>query len=278
MIQLGIFARTFVRPSLIETLMAVRQTGVSTIQINLSCAGLPTLPETVEPGQLAQIQTALEQSQLHVAALSGTFNMIHPDHRQRAADFRRFPGLLAVAAQLRVPVVTLCSGTRSPEDMWQGHRDNDSLEAWRELLAGMEQLLAVAETVGVTLAVEPEGGNVIQSAVKCRRLLDELRSPRLGVVFDAANLLPADDRSRDREVIDKAFDLLGANVVLAHAKELAPDGRPDGRGAGRGILEWDHLRRRLCEAGFAGAWVLHGLSEVEVPASVAFLRRHLPTS
>jgi len=52
------------------------------------------------------------------------------------------------------------------------------------------QALQIAEACDVTLAFEPEVANVIDSARKGRRLLDEMRSPRLKVVMDAANLFP----------------------------------------------------------------------------------------
>ena len=42
--QIGIFAKTFVRPTLDATLDAVAAHGVRVVQFNLSCAGLPTLP------------------------------------------------------------------------------------------------------------------------------------------------------------------------------------------------------------------------------------------
>jgi len=40
--QLGIFARTFVRPSLEETLDAVKSYGLDFLQFNFSCDGQPT--------------------------------------------------------------------------------------------------------------------------------------------------------------------------------------------------------------------------------------------
>lgn len=40
---LGIFAKTFSRPSLEETLDAVRAHGLGCVQFNMTCAGLPAL-------------------------------------------------------------------------------------------------------------------------------------------------------------------------------------------------------------------------------------------
>ena len=50
--QLGIFAKTFTRPTFEESLDAVVEHGLKQVQFNLSTAGLPTLPETHESGPL----------------------------------------------------------------------------------------------------------------------------------------------------------------------------------------------------------------------------------
>ena len=75
-----------------------------------------------------------------------------------------------------------------------------------------------------TLVFEPEVNNVVDSAQKARRLLDEVRSEHLQVVIDGANLFHAGQLPRMREVLDEAFDLLGDSIRLAHAKDLERDG------------------------------------------------------
>ena len=180
--------------------------------------------------------------------------------------------------RLSAPVITLCTGTRDPADMWRRHVDNDSPSAWRDLLISLGEALAVTEAHGVTLGIEPETANVVGSAQKCRRLLEELKSPHLKVVLDAANLFHPGDLPRMREIVDEAFDLLGPDIVLAHAKEIGSDALPDGRGAGRGVIDWNHYLARLRREQSVGALILHGLNESEVPASVAFLRGKLDTN
>src|SRR5207253_1284074 len=89
---------------------------------------------------------------------------------------------------LGTSVAALCTGTRNTESMWRFHADNSLPEAWSDLIGTLEQLLPVAEAYGVKLGIEPEPNNVIDSARKARRLLDELSSAHLGIVMDGANL------------------------------------------------------------------------------------------
>jgi sugar phosphate isomerase/epimerase len=161
--------------------------------------------------------------------------------------------------------------------MWRRHPDNGTQQAWRDMLASIEVALEIAEEDDIVLAFEPEPGNVVNSAGKGRRLLDEMRSPRLKVVIDAANLFDAEDParrlSRSEEVLGKAFELLGDEIVIAHAKDVRTSGEVVA--AGKGHLDYDLYLRCLSEAGYTGPLVLHSLAEEEVEGSVAFLREKL---
>src|SRR5262249_60022370 len=114
----------------------------------------------------------------------------------------------------------LGTGTRDPDDRWRGHPANGRPDAWADLLKAMEQALAIAEDHDLWLAVEPETANVVDSPVKARRLLDELRSPRLKIILDPANLFRVEDLPHQQATLDGAFDLLGPDIVLAHAKDV----------------------------------------------------------
>ena len=273
--RLGIFAKTFPRPTVEEVFDAVRAAGFQCVQFNFACAGLGTLPDHFNFDAICRVQDAVETRGIELAAVSGTFNMIHPDVRRREGGQERLINLIAVAQDLRIPLVTLCTGTRDHHDMWRRHPDNDSPSAWRDLVDSINWVLGETETSRVALGIEPEVSNVIDSAVKCRRLLDEIGSPRLKVVMDGANLFHQGELPRMREVLDEAFELLGPDIVLAHAKDLARDGKAGDRAAGTGLLDYDYYLALLRRAGYNGPLVLHGLREDEVAGSVQFLNAKL---
>lgn len=269
--QIGIFAKTFSRPTLAETLDAVVAHGIGCVQFNLACAGVPSLPEQIDAALSAEIRGAMEARQLRMAAVSGTFNMIHPDLRRRQDGLARLRTLAAACHDLGTSVITLSTGTRDPDDMWRRHLANDTPAAWRDLLAALSEALIIAEEHRVTLAFEPEVSNVVDSAAKGRRLLDELRSPYLKVVMDGANLFHAGELPRMHEILDQAFALLGDDIVIAHAKDLSHDGDAGHEAAGTGLLDYDRYLALLRSVGFRGPLILHALAEDQVAQSVAFL-------
>jgi sugar phosphate isomerase/epimerase len=273
----GIFAKTFSRPSLEAVFDAVVGHGIRETQFNMSVAGLPSMPEEIDPALADRIRRASAERNLTLAAISGTFNMIHPSFEVRRAGLRRLRVLANACERLGTPVVTLCTGTRDAEDMWRYHPNNATPEAWQDLLASMGKALDIAEESGVVLAFEPEINNVVDSAEKGRRLLDEVRSARLGVIMDAANLFDQEDPSRDLsrsgEVLGEAFELLGEDIVIAHAKDIKKSGEVVA--PGRGHLNYELYLKHLVEVGYDGPLIMHGLGDEEVEKSLAFLEAKL---
>jgi sugar phosphate isomerase/epimerase len=83
---------------------------------------------------------------------------------------------------------------------------------------------------------------------------------------------------RMREVLDEAFDLLGDDIISAHAKDLSRDGDAGQEAAGTGLLDYAHYIGLLRQAKYDGALILHGLREAQVDFSVGFLRDQLKKS
>ena len=275
--RLGIFARTFARSSSEEVFDALVGYGLGETQFNMSAAGLSSMPEEIAPELADRIRVAADQRGITLVAVSGTFNMIHPDIEVRRDGLRRLDVLAGACDRLGTSTITLCTGTRDPQDMWRRHPDNARPEAWRDLLATLQKALETAEKHDVTLAFEPETANVVDSAEKGRLLLDEMRSPRLKVVMDAANLFDVRDPARrlscSEEMLERAFELLGEDLVLAHAKDVKGSGEVVA--AGKGELDYGLYLEHLHEAGYGGPLVMHGLAEEEVGGSLAFLQRKL---
>jgi sugar phosphate isomerase/epimerase len=273
--QLGIFAKTFTRLTVEEVFGVVAKHHLRWVQFNFACAGLPSLPEKIEPELARRIRKSAAEHRIAIGAVSSTFNMIHPDAKRRRDGLRKLDVIAAACDPIGATLVTLCTGTRDPEDMWRRHPDNDSPEAWRDLTVSMTKALTIADKHNITLGIEPETGNVVSSARHARRLIDEMKSPRLKVIMDAANLFYPGDLPRRNEILDEAFDLIGREIALAHAKELGSGGQAGGLALGTGALDWDRYLSSLRSAKFNGPLIMHGFEERDVAASVKFLREKL---
>jgi sugar phosphate isomerase/epimerase len=267
--QLGIFARTFDTQGARETFAAVGDAGYTVAQFNLACLGLPSMPDEIAPRVPAGIAAAAAETGVAIAAVSGTYNMVHPDREVRARGIRRLDALAAACRPMGTRLVTLCTGTRDPEDQWRWHPENASAAAWSDLRTEMEVAVAIAERHDILLGIEPELANVVSGAAAARRLLDEIGSPRLRIVLDPANLFEQADARERRRLVEEATGLLAGEIAMAHAKDRTAGG--SFTAAGKGVIDFGHFARTLHRAGFDGPLVTHGLAADEAKGVARFL-------
>jgi len=241
--RLGIFARTFPRQTPEEVAAAVAWAGYPLGHWNFAAVGRSTLADDVGRAQVAGVRRAFDGAGVAIPSVSATFNVIHPDPERRAAQTSRAVRLIGLVPELGAEVVTLCSGTRDPDDMWRAHPGNLAEDAWTDLRRTLEALLEAASEAGVRLGIEPEPGNVVWDARTAARLLGELgdHAPA-GIVLDPANLLTPETISRQSEILAEAVDLLGPRVVGLQAKDVAASGAA---AAGTGLLDYPAVLAQL---------------------------------
>nr|WP_293837975.1 sugar phosphate isomerase/epimerase family protein [uncultured Arsenicibacter sp.] len=267
--EIGIFAKTYTG-SFDAICRQIQAAGIHRIQFNYACAGLSSLPHSVDASTLADVQQCLTNHSLTVDAVSGTFNMIHPDPAQREHGLTALTEIARTCHALQTRLITLCTGSRDPNDMWKAHPANNEAGAWYDLRATLDRALVIAGEHGLCLGVEPETANVINTVEKAARLLKEVHSPYLKIVFDPANLFEQEPGHIILDRIQKGLDLLGDAVISAHAKDRAADGRV--AAAGHGKVPFPAYLERLSRTGYTGSLIIHGLQPAEVPDTKHYLQ------
>jgi sugar phosphate isomerase/epimerase len=276
--ELGMYTLEFSRPTVEALFRDIRAYGFTEVQFDFLSVGDEQMPAAIDGALIRRIRRAADDSGVRIAAVNGTFNMIHPDPLAREDGIRRFRELARHVKALGCDLVTLCTGSRDPHNMWRWHEANGDESAWSDLTKSMERVLAIAEAHGLTLGLEPEASNVMSTAERCRRLLDAFGSPRLKVIMDVANLFQQGQARREnvRPLMRHAFDLLGEHIAVAHGKDIR-----EGEGlafthAGGGIVDFPYFKELLNGCGYRGCMLLHGLKrEEEFPQSVEFARSAL---
>ena len=271
--KLGIFAKTFDGMTPGAVLEAVRRAGYECVQYNMACSGLSQLPLAIPDEVADAVRAAAERNGIAIEAVSATYNIIHPDAGERERGRRAFTAIAGAARRMGTKLLTVCTGTRDAHDMWRYHAENSSAEAWEEMCGEFRGLLAVAEEHDVFVGVEPELGNVVSSARRARKLIEEMKGERVRIVFDAANLFEAADTGRQHAFLDEAVELLGGWIAIAHAKDRLADGRFGT--AGDGVLDYPYYLRALKRCGFEGSLITHGLAAADAERVAAFLRKQI---
>ncbi|HYI24453.1 MAG TPA: sugar phosphate isomerase/epimerase [Thermomicrobiales bacterium] len=262
----GIFETVFPRPTLAETMGAVAAAGFRSVQFHPPSAGINLWAADADPNAIDLIRRARDDSGVRIAALDGTYNMAHPHAEIRAEGHRGLVRTIELAEQLDVPFVTLCTGTRDPDSMWRHHPDNGLDDAWIDMTGAVTNALSVALQHDVTLLVEPEPANIVSSAIRAWTLLDQMADAHLKIVLDPANIVLSDRSRPPLDVLTESFDVLGSDIVLAHAKDLGDN--DEFCPAGTGIVPWADYWSLLGSIGYEGDVIFHTLTEADVEAAL----------
>jgi len=273
--KLGMLSSELRRPTIGAFFQAVRGLGLEAVQLDLASVRSGQLPGQPEAAVLETIRDEARRHGVAIAALNGTYNMIHPDPAIREQGLAFLASTASACQALGCGLVTLCTGTRNRESMWRWHDDNLLPEAWEDLIGSMARAIAIADKFDVQLGIETEASNVVNTPERARRLLDEMRSPRLCIIMDAANLFQRGQARPENvhRILDHAFTLLGGEIGLAHGKDIKAGDGLEFTHAGNGIIDFDHFVEKLQEAGYQGPLLVHGIKhEEDFPAVVSFMR------
>ena len=262
----GIFSRTYAAKG-DAVFAAIKADGFSAAQLNLSSLGLESLPAWLPEEIILSAKAVAHRHGIQLVALSGTYNMAHPDLEYRQEQRAKFANVVRAAQLLGIGVVSLCTGSRDANHMWAHHVENNSSEAWKDFRSELDAALTLAE--GLTLVIEPELGNVVRDATVAHKLLKDVGSPHLKIILDAANLLSPQTLPQQHAIMAEAFQLLGDSVVLAHAKDIDAQGHVVQPGLG--AIDLPRFVSGLKQIGFKGAVVAHGFEEKDARAAGLFL-------
>src|SRR5215475_6018072 len=172
-LELGIFAKTFPRKSIGEVFNAIAAHGLTCTQWNWACVpGFSSLPESVPAAITSAVARAAACSGVRICAVSATFNLIDPPTLQTGLS--RLPALAKAAIAVDCDLLTLCTGTRHPADMWAYHPENQSAKAWNDMVDALRQVCGIASDYGLRTAIEPETANVVCDARAAERVFEEL--------------------------------------------------------------------------------------------------------
>ena len=254
--KIGIFAKTFVGITPAKVMAASAEAGFATVQYNMACSGLSSLPEEISDEVVLAVAAASKQTGVSVSAISATYNMAHPSGAVRKAGRKSFAVIAAKARAMGSNLLTLCTGSRDPHDQWKHHEQNSSSDAWGDMVQEFGHLIAIAEREDIYLGIEPELGNVVSTPAKAAALIKEMQSNRLRIIFDAANLFEQAQAPDVRKLIEQGVNRLFDHIALAHAKDRDAKGKPCA--PGKGVIDFSHYFKTLKAAGFSGDIVAHG--------------------
>jgi sugar phosphate isomerase/epimerase len=146
---------------------------------------------------------------------------------------------------------------------------------WKQLVAIFRELLKAAEAGNTVLAIEASFSTFVGTVDRVRRMLEEVASPRLKILWDAAHLIQAADLADTGKAMARAAAAFGEHIVLAHANDvrLGAEGRTESCRAGTGSLDYRTFVMLLGRLGREVALCIEHAKEDEVAETVKYVAR-----
>ena len=220
MIQFGLRLHDAEKMSLPELLPIVKGKGFSCVHLALSKAlkEYPCTPAALTPGYANYLRHLFEKNGLDIAVIGNYLNLANPDEEYMKNAREKYYAHIRFASLLGCGMVGTEIGAPNPEYKFCPEcRTEKALSTFVKELKGV---VKCAENYGVTLAIEPVARHIVWGPKVCRKVLDEVGSYNLQVLFDPVNMLDLDNVDHRDEVFQEAIELLGPDIAMVHLKDF----------------------------------------------------------
>jgi len=191
----------------------------------------------ITPSTLNDIDKSFGNSGLEITVLGCYIEPSIPDIDKRLENVGIFRDNITYAKQLGVSIV----GTETT------HFNIDASPAEREIVYellkdSVLRMVEQAEKENVIVGIEPVAEHTLNTPSLARRLLDEVNSDKLKIIFDPVNLVLPNTINNQREIFKETFDLLGDDIVAVHVKDIIiEDNQKTWRNIGAGIIDYEYI-------------------------------------
>ncbi|WP_312094671.1 sugar phosphate isomerase/epimerase family protein [Niallia sp.] len=244
--NIGIRAHDVENLPLEQLVTEIASKEVSAVQLALSKSFKEINREVgcLTPSLAHNIGVAFQKGAIQIAVLGCYINMIHPNLKERRKELDLFKEHIRYCRDLGCSLVGTETGNVNAEIVYT--EENFKEEPFLEVVESVRELVKEAEKFGVMVAIEGGINHPIHSPKRMKRLLDEVKSNNLQVIFDPANYLTIDNYQKQVEIFQEAFDLFGDQIVIIHAKDFIIDNKkikfvP----VGHGMLDYEAIFRLI---------------------------------
>ncbi|MHB9028965.1 MAG: sugar phosphate isomerase/epimerase family protein [Candidatus Latescibacterota bacterium] len=204
--------------------------------------------------ELVQLRAALKKFDVTVYEVGGYRNMLHTVEAERQKNLKHLARCIEAAEKIGCPMVGTISGSRDPKnlraDYFAPHPDNWTEATWKLLIQSVRQVLRDTSGCKCALGMEAQVTTNQDTPKSHRRLMDDIGDPRVKVNLDPTNMVHLYNYYHTTELINECFDLLGEDIIGAHAKDtfIIPDQQTvhvQEVCPGRGVMDYEMYLVRL---------------------------------
>ncbi len=242
--QLGIRLHDIKQAPLEERLAIAKEQGFKCGHIALSkvISEYPVDDAALTPGLAMYLKGEFAKYDLDVAVLGCYLNLANPNEETMKKTYNRYFSNIRFASFLGAGVVGTETG--AVNEGYKFEERNHSEEALKFFIERVKPVIECAEKFGVVFAIEPVFKHIVCNPQRARKVLDEIGSPNLKIIFDPVNLLDISNIDRREEIFAEAMDLLGEDIAVLHLKDFVlEDGGLKSVACGTGEMNYENILR-----------------------------------
>ncbi len=270
--QLGIRLHDIKKAPLEERLAIANEQGFACGHLALAkvISEYPVNDGALTPGFALYLKKLFAKNELDVAVLGCYLNLANPNEESLAKIKRRYLTNIRFASLLGAGVVGTETGAVNEEYKFEERNHSD--EALDIFIQNVRPVVEYAEKMGVILAIEPVAKHIVCNPKRARRVLDEIASPNLQIIFDPVNLLDHSNYQNREEIFAEAIDLLGEDIAMVHIKDfVVKDNELVSVAAGTGEMDYSQIIRFMKEK----KPYIHATLENTVPENAVAAREYI---
>ncbi len=270
--QLGIRLHDIKKAPLEERLAIAHEQGFACGHLALAkvISEYPVDDGALTPGFALYLKKLFAKNELDVAVLGCYLNLANPNEESFAKIKRRYLTNIRFASLLGAGVVGTETGAVNEEYKFEERNHSD--EALDIFIRNVRPVVEYAEKMGVILAIEPVAKHIVCNPKRARRVLDEIASPNLQIIFDPVNLLDHSNYQNREEIFAEAIDLLGEDIAMVHIKDfVVKDNELVSVAAGTGEMDYSQIIRFMKEK----KPYIHATLENTVPENAVAAREYI---
>jgi len=194
------------------------------------------------PGYATYLRKLFAKHDLDLAVLGCYLNLAHPDSDELKKITEKYIAHIRFASLLGVSVVGTETG--APNSNYKYCPECRTEEALQTFINNLRPVVKAAEQMGVIFAIEPVAKHIVWNSLVARRVLDEIDSPNLQIIFDPVNLLDINNYQQRDEIFAEAMELLGKDIAIVHIKDfVVENGDLKSVAAGQGEMDYTEILR-----------------------------------
>ncbi|MCX7006924.1 MAG: sugar phosphate isomerase/epimerase [Kiritimatiellaeota bacterium] len=274
-VQIGIATTGFTTLSNAELAKELSGAGIKLVQLFLTQTDSKFWKynqradvSSLTPERCKAIAATYRDAGISIHSIGVYSNMIHPDEAERKANLAYFEDMMKIGSYMDVHMFITEAGHYYDDKVPAPHVPLEFQDAvWPKMIATAKELDTLAARHDAKVLFEPFYRGFLASAKRLRMFLEELNSPRMRALLDAANLIEVND-------VDEMFQQLTPWIDCIHAKDrkLHTD---RGVAAGKGDLDYKKFVTLAAQRTPHAPLVLEYVGATDYRAALEHLRNTL---